>query len=191
MALLLFLLSGLSHTASARPRPLPTEALRNALLENDAKPVRVFLNAGGNPNARIEGDTLLTVAANDGSLACLRLLLSHGARLNLPCADGDTPLMRATRHLYRTEIDTVRFLVAHGADVNQAMPKGTTPLMMACSPVSARYEADYAEAVALFLRHGARVNTRNRMGYTALKAAQERGAQHIIVLLKRAGAKAK
>ena len=123
------------------------------------------------------------------ALSAMTALLKAGAKINLACADGDTPLMRASRYLYRNEMDGIKLLISKGADVNKTFPKGTSALMLASAPAGKHYEVLYAEAVKLFLKRGAKVNAKNGMGYSALRFAQEGEAKQIESLLKAAGAK--
>ena len=119
----------------------------------------------------------------------MRVLIKAGARVNLACEDGDTPLLRSCRYLYRVGIECVELLIASGADVNLSFPKGTSPLMSVCRPPRAGYEDTYATAMKLLLKHGAKVNAINQMGYTPLKLAEDADANKLIAILKAAGAK--
>lgn len=166
-----------------------SDNLQNALTNGPIEVVQKYLKKGGNPNALIGGQTLLTLAANNGDIDTMTLLIKSGGKVNLSCKDGDTPLLRAARHLYRTELDSMTFLIKNGADVNLTFPKGSSALMMVAAPPSATYEDTYAEGTALLLKHGAKVNAKNQMGYTALKLAKSAGAKKIVAILKAAGAK--
>lgn len=170
-------------------KPISSDTLGDAVMEDKLVIVEAYLKKGGNPNALLHGNTLLTLASSNGNLDTMRALLKGGAKVNLACTDGDTPLLRAARHLYRTGMESLELLIASGANVNQTFPKGSSPLMMVASPASLRYESDYADATKLFLKHGAKVNARNQMGYTALKIAKNAGALQIVKILTAAGAK--
>jgi ankyrin repeat protein len=110
----------------------------------------MLLEAGANPNLRLKrkppyrervmdraGDMILHVGATPllrAAKACdvevVRLLLEHGALVDLPNAYGVTPFLaaagygnndRSTRGLYRTEedtLETMRILIAAGADIH-------------------------------------------------------------------------
>jgi ankyrin repeat protein len=112
---------------------------------------RLLLEAGANPNLQLkrrppyrdvpqdrggdnmlsQGATALLRAARAGDAPFVALLLEHGALVDLPTADGITPLMaaagvdfgtRVTRGRNRTEdgvLATMRLLVDAGADVNR------------------------------------------------------------------------
>lgn len=122
--------------------------------ENTALDVgRLLLEAGADPNIRLkrrppyrnvpqdrggdrilaQGATALLRAARAGDVEFTRLLLEHGALVDLPSKENVTPLMaaagvdfgqRVTRGRNRTEqevYDTIELLLAAGADVNARM----------------------------------------------------------------------
>lgn len=112
--------------------------------------VRMLLEAGANPNLQLKrkppyrervmdrgGDMILHVGATPllrAAKACdvevVRLLIEHGAIVDLPNAYGVTPFLaaagygnndRSTRGLHRTEeatLETLRILMAAGADIH-------------------------------------------------------------------------
>jgi ankyrin repeat protein len=114
---------------------------------------RLLLEAGADPNIRLkrrppyrnvpqdrggdsilaQGATALLRAARAGDVEFARLLLEHGALVDLPSKEGVTPLMaaagvefgqRVTRGRNRTEqevYDTIELLLEYGADVNAQM----------------------------------------------------------------------
>jgi hypothetical protein len=114
---------------------------------------RLLLEAGADPNIRLkrrppyrnvpqdrggdsilaQGATALLRAARAGDVEFVRLLLEHGALVDLPSKEGVTPLMaaagvefgqRVTRGRNRTEeqvYETIELLLAAGADVNAQM----------------------------------------------------------------------
>jgi hypothetical protein len=177
--------------------PSPDGNVALAALDCDQKTLSAYLDAGGDPNAVAKADrkddqerptTLLIMAANNGQVECMRLLIKHGAKAELADADGDTALLRATRHVYRAGIESVRFLLEAGADVNHAFPRGTTPLMHAACPVGRQYADLYYATTKLLVERGADVNRRNSEGVTAFSRAEECGATRTQKLLLRAGA---
>jgi ankyrin repeat protein len=124
------------------------------------KLIELLLDAGANPNLQLKlfppyrslrddrgADGLLTIgttplvrAAKAGDIAAMRLLLAHGANVELPTVSGITPLMAAcgnassaidTRGRYKTEqqaIEAVHVLLAAGASVNARDRGGQTAL---------------------------------------------------------------
>jgi ankyrin repeat protein len=122
--------------------------------------IKKLLDSGANPNLQLKlfppyrslrddrgADTLLGVgttpllrAAKAGDLPAMKLLLAHGAHVELPTASGVTPLMAAagngastidTRGRYKTEaqaLEAAELLVSLGADVNARDAGGQTAL---------------------------------------------------------------
>jgi ankyrin repeat protein len=127
--------------------------------------IELLLDAGANPNLQLKlfppyrslrddrgADTLLTVgatplirAAKAGDVPAMKLLLAHGAIVDLPTATGITPLMAAsgngsanldTRGRYKNEsqaTEAVELLLKSGADVNARDRNGQTALHGAAS----------------------------------------------------------
>jgi ankyrin repeat protein len=127
--------------------------------------IGMLLEAGANPNLQLKlfppyrslrddrgADGLLTIgttplvrAAKAGDAATLRLLIAHGANVELPTLNGITPLMAAagngssaidTRGRYKTEeqaIEAVNVLLSAGANLNARDRSGQTALHGAAS----------------------------------------------------------
>ncbi len=84
----------------------------------------------GADNVLAEGATPLIRAARAADTESVKLLLEHGAEVDLPNARGHTPLLivagidwpsAPTRGRYKTEehsIETMKVLLEHGADIN-------------------------------------------------------------------------
>jgi ankyrin repeat protein len=72
--------------------------------------------------------TPLLYAARENCLACVDVLLKHGADINLPDPDGVSPLLVA---IMNANWDVAERLIAAGADVNQWDIFGETPLFTA------------------------------------------------------------
>jgi ankyrin repeat protein len=122
--------------------------------------IEMLLKAGANPNMQLKlfppyrslgqdrgGDSMITVgttplirAAKAGDNGAVKLLLAHGARVDLPNSLGITPLMAAAgigsttidiRARFRNEeqcIETGKLLLAAGANINAARDNGQTAL---------------------------------------------------------------
>ena len=138
--------------------------------------IEMLLDAGVNPNAQLKlfppyrslrmdrgadaiidiGTTPLLRAARSGDVEAIKLLLEHGALVDLPQVSGATPLMVAvglganpidTRGKFRSEVDALattqvlldapaaqgytdvaKFLVEHGADLKAADADGVLPV---------------------------------------------------------------
>jgi ankyrin repeat protein len=127
--------------------------------------IRMLLERGANPDMQLKlfppyrslrddrgadnilgvGTTPLLRAAKAADVEAIRLLLAHGARVDLPTARGLTPLLAAagvgstaidTRGRYRTEAqvrEAVRLLLDAGADIGARDSGGTTALHGAAS----------------------------------------------------------
>jgi ankyrin repeat protein len=122
--------------------------------------IAMMLEAGANPNLQLKlfppyrslrddrgADSMLTVgttpllrAAKAGDLPVMKLLIAHGALVDLPTASGITPLMAAagngsagldTRGRYKSEpqsIEAVELLLTAGANVDARDRNGQTAL---------------------------------------------------------------
>jgi len=92
------------------------EPLRMAIRHGHYECTRLLLESGADPNARyFDGPELVQLSPADTNF--LRLLLSHGAEVNVTARDGLTPLMKACR-LRDKGVRAVQILLDHGADVN-------------------------------------------------------------------------
>ena len=167
------------------------------------KMIELLLAAGANPNAQLKlfppfrqigsdrgADLLLTVgttpllrAAKAGDVNAMRLLLAHGAKVDLANSLGVTPLMAAaglgsneidTRGKYVTEKDAIAaidLLVESGAQVNAIDNIGR----------SALYGAAYwgwNDAIKCLAGHGADLSIKDAHGHSALDMAMGRSEGH-------------
>ncbi len=121
--------------------------LRHAILDRGADPM---LTIGASPLLR---------AAQAADLPAMRLLLAHGALVDLPNFDGETPL-----------------LVAAGAGRNKRTTRGAL-----------RTEAQAIAAYELLRDHGANVHAANRDGETAMHSAALRGWDRLVAILAHDG----
>jgi N-acyl-D-amino-acid deacylase len=120
------------HGSNAIAQPLHL-----AVWQGDAAMATLLLDLG----ARIDepltmedepsGQTPLMVAADEGSLPLVRLLLARGANVHLRDGEGLTPLMIAASASDRGSEAIVRALIAAGADPRATLPDGTTARMLA------------------------------------------------------------
>jgi ankyrin repeat protein len=181
--------SRVRHGAEALPRThaQADEGVAVAAIHGDVQTLEGYLDEGGDPNAWVIWNrgrtTLLILAAISGELPAMRLLISHGAKLEQTNAEGYTALLMATTNLYRTGVESVRLLLDAGADVNHAFPQGTTALMHAACPAARHYGEVYYEAARLLVARGAEVDRRGPMGITALSEAEECDAERTRALL--------
>jgi ankyrin repeat protein len=167
------------------------------------KMIELLLAAGANPNAQLKlfppfrqigsdrgADLLLTVgttpllrAAKAGDGEAMKLLLAHGAKVDLANSLGVTPLMAAaglgsneidTRGKYVTEKDAIAaidLLVAAGAQVNALDNLGR----------SALYGAAYwgwNDVIKCLAGHGADLGIQDAHGHSAMDMAMGRSEGH-------------
>jgi uncharacterized protein len=127
--------------------------------------VRLILDRGGNPNARLKTPTLQRY--HNGGDALL--------------TDGATPLMRAAKS---TDVAVMRLLLEHGANPSLMTRNFSTPLMFAAGLGGGRGRSDERaeEAMALCLKYGADINAFNTAGQTALHIAVERSDRFVTFL---------
>lgn len=173
-----------------------TALFQSAWAADDFEITKLLVERGANVNAPGEdGFTTLMMAAANGNLAVVRLLLAHGANPNAANTDsrakvrhGDialralTPLMLAVPHNSRPAIP--KLLLDAGAEVNARDVREMTPLMLAVSS-----ETQSPEAVRFLLARGAAVNATSQNGETALDWALKFSNPRVLALLNQAGAK--
>jgi len=161
--------------------------------------IQILLEAGANPNLQIklqptyrhikddrgadtmlvDGATPLLRAAKGHDVAAIKLLLQHGAHIDLPNREGISPLMAAaglgantidTRGDYLTPLagknarDTIAVLLEQGANINQKDRYGRTALHGAAS-------WGWNDAVEILANHGADLNAEDAGGLTAFNYA--------------------
>lgn len=148
------------------------ERLLDAALRGDIDMVRQFLVDGADINHEDnDGNTVLSLASQNGHLAVVEHLMANGADANRENEMGKTALVLA---LYNGHLAIAERLVANGADVNRVNNYGETALMRASMSMTGRL------AVVEFLTaHGANVNC-EKTGNTALMMASRGG--HLLVV---------
>lgn len=156
----------------------------HAVKVGDVNGVKKFLGAGADVNARDkDGDnqTPLHYACRKGHAAIVRLLLDHGADVNVRNGLHNTPIGLACET--DGHLDIVRILIDAGADVNakNSAVNGYTPLHAAC-------RHGHSDVARLLVDVAADVNARNLNGNTPLHVACRRGHMDIVRLLIKTGA---
>lgn len=159
--------------------------------------MEMLLEAGANPNMQLKlfppyrslgqdrgADSMLTIgttplirAAKAGDIEAIRLLLAHGAYVDLPNSLGITPLMAAagvgsttidTRARFRNErrsIEAARLLLDAGANIDAVRNNGQTALHGAA-------QWGWSEFVQFLADNGANLLARDHDGITPLDAAR-------------------
>jgi len=152
--------------------------------------VRMLLERGANPNMQLffrpanvrgatntRGSTPLIRAATNADLEVVKLLLQHGADVNLNMADRQTAMMAvlAGRASEPQALEMLRILHEAGADVNvialinhREESRGGTALHYA---VRKRYK----EVIKKLAEYGIDMNAKDQDGLTALDYTQSRG----------------
>ncbi len=106
----------LQRHGQAIPAAMKEEAAHAAASAGKVSTLSMLLDAGVNVNARVESESLLLAAAQNGMSDAMLILLKRGADVNLADDEGMTPLMGAAM----TERPTpVRLLLKYGADVTR------------------------------------------------------------------------
>ena len=146
-----------------------------AARNNQAPAVQTYLDQKGDPNRRDEnGHTLLILAAYNGSLETVDLLLKRGADCHLQDGMG-TALMAAS---FKGFTPIARKLLASGAKVDERNGIGATALMFAS--LSGRFEV-----ARMLMNHRADVAAVDQRGLDARKLAEGQGNEPMIKLLDR------
>lgn len=163
---------------------------------------RMILEHGGNPNLQLKlfppyralgadrgadgllrtGATPLFRAARGADIPAMKLLLEHGALVDLPQENDVTPLIVAagyrasgidTRGRFRTEqqaLGAAGLLLDHGADVNAKTDIGQTALFGAATN-------GWNDMVKLLVDHGADLKAEDDRGNTVIDAAMGRAGR--------------
>ena len=201
LSMIFLLLTGLM-VASPCLADAAEDFFKSARMDNSSE-MQSLLRRGINPNLvePARGESALMMAARDGSMKVLPLLLNaRGINLNLRAKNGDTALMLAA---FKKRKAVVEMLLAKGAAVNQdgwtalhyaavagdaeivqlllkrsaevdsLSPNMTTPLMMAAM-------SGNIYAVKALLDGGADLNMANEQGLTAIDFAQKGNHTEIV-----------
>ncbi len=144
--------------------PIPSdEQLLEAIESGDIEQTEILLKQGANPNAEREwSGSALGMAATNGNLKLVQLLISHGANVNYCDQEGLTPLHWAAFRDLEETCEISRFLLDCGARPNATDPDGRTPLMLAVA-----YKEN-VDLVKLLLERGADATLTRRDGKRAL-----------------------
>lgn len=157
-------------------------------IENDRSAVVDLLARNNATNVNIvnpkTGETPLAVAIRRGRHKMALLLMDHGADVNRPDHQGDTPLLMAIQNRndcwehYRCR-ELVSALLEKGADINAARPvDGATPLFLAT-------RLDDVYLVDVLLQNKADTEVRDNKGQTPFVWASRNGSLGVTFVLLR------
>ncbi len=131
----LLLKKGADINARDRTNGAPLSQGNSALIlaaaMNHLDTVRLLLAQAKKPDVLLkerEGKTAFWFAVANENLEMVKLLHSHGSKINLPDKTGASVLTTTVLH---KKYDVLDFLVSQGADINKADNNGSTPLMAA------------------------------------------------------------
>jgi cytohesin len=95
------------------------------------KVVSLLLERGADPNGSSEGykgKPLLYIASKKGEAKIMKLLIDHGANIDVRSKKGSTPLHVATK---RRRMKAVKILLQEGANIDAKNDDGMTALDLA------------------------------------------------------------
>jgi ankyrin repeat protein len=179
----------LEHGANIDTRNKDDQTPRNILLtlwngkvpDDDIDTIRFFLERGADVDAVDHNHLgLLHAASCSGSIEVARLLLKHGANIDVRNSWGQTPLHRALVEIHdnfdHKHFDGIQLFLEHGAGVDALDNYNSTPLH-----VASRYGS--VRATRLLLKHGANVHLLNNAGHTPSQVASANGHEETARLL--------
>ena len=158
--------------------PSPSRTLLYAIKDNDINAVKAYLSNNGDPNIALiyipeSWATALHLAAREGQVEIVRLLLGSGANPNSVCSRGRTPLRWTAVTIEQPgQIECAKLLLEKGADPNATDRGGASILLDACE----WGDVTDMEIAKLLIEHGADVNMADREGDAPLHGLAKRGA---------------
>jgi ankyrin repeat protein len=139
--------------------------------------VRALIAAGADVDATKMFMSPLVMAAQNGSLEDVKLLVEAGADIHARTYLGVNAMATAA---LMGHADVVAYLIDKGSDVNERFGNGVTPLEAAAT-------AGQLEAVKTLLAKNADVNAADKSGMTPYRAALANNHPDIAELLRNAG----
>lgn len=156
---------------------LAIDRLFDAVSKGDAHRIQSLLRDGCDLNQlNANGMSVLALAAKKGRTDIVKLLLEHGADVNLTMTYyGWTALTYAVNNGH---LETVKILLNYHADVNAKAHRGKTALLLAA-------DRGYLEIVEVLLKHGADAGAvPDHHGWTAMGRAMKHGYVEIADVLR-------
>ena len=108
-----------------------------------------------------EGNTLLSIACNNGYNKIVKFLLRNGSDVNTKNNEGDSPLHMSCMSGYHRVVKT---LIKNGADINSKNLKGETPLHISSY-------VNELKITKILMENGADINAKNNIGETSFLMA--------------------
>ncbi|NWR55509.1 ASB18 protein, partial [Bucorvus abyssinicus] len=160
--------------------------LHEACLGGHADCVELLLEHKADPNLQSDnGLAPLHLCTTQDTLGCAKLLLRHGAAVDLPSEDsGETALHVAARHCL---CDHARLYLWHGACVNARSVREETALSVLCSQTPGAGEG-CLQLCRLLAAHGADINTQDETQRSPLHKACGAANADVVHFLLRRGA---
>ena len=148
--------------------------------QNDAGRVRALLASGNSPNDIDDGGrTGLHVAAANGNIQIIAILIKGGATIGQRDGLGETALHYAAEH---DHAEIVKLLLDVGAAIDAQDKNGMTPLMLGA-------RGGKVEIVRTLLARGANPNKTDFTGRDVAGWALEGHKQMVVQLIKQAASK--
>ncbi len=188
---------------------LNEKALFDAISEGDLEKVTSLLESGVSPDTIYASQPMLAVAIRKKQLLIIKLLLKHGADVNIEdlgvpmlirAIDSNSPIIvklllekgadanaqyiikpALTLAIDKGNLDIVRLLLEHGANPNEKYLYTTAPLHTAA-------KNNNIDLASLLLKHGAEVDITDNLGKTPLMYAATNNNEQMIKLLIAHGA---
>ena len=131
-AVLGVLLGGASARADIALFSAYHDNVARAAALSDVPAVRHLLSQGNNPNNDVDdsGRTAMHLAALNGNIQIVAILIKAQAKVDVTDPLGNTPLFYAAE---RNQLDIAQLLMDVGAEVDKQNKNGMTPLMVAAS----------------------------------------------------------
>jgi len=164
-------------------RQLCHRRLMSACAKGDCKIIKEVLEKGADPNYQEHMDecvTPLILAAEEGRVEAVKILLAHGANVNWVAKDGAFAMYLASQNGHKEVID---LLIAAGADVNCARNATFTPILLASVQ-------GHISVLKTLIAAGGDATFVGRDGSTCLTEAVERNQPEAVGILLAAGANA-